>query len=88
MYVSRFLTLPGKVYVTKYFYMSPISNEIGGVYYFAFVRPIVTPFCAYHILRTLFARVLNFYIWVSHEKIADPYFLLVWHICTFRVMPL
>ena len=33
-------------------------------------------FCACHILRTLHARVLKFYIWVPNEKIADPYFYL------------
>ena len=32
-------------------------------------------FCACHILRTLHARVLKFYIWVPNEKIADPYFV-------------
>ena len=43
-----------------------------------FVRPSVCPFvmlfCACHVLRTLHARVLKFYLWVPHEKIADPYF--------------
>ena len=27
-----------------------------------------------HILRTVHARVLKFHIWISHGKIADPYF--------------
>ena len=57
--------------------MLPISNEIDGAYCFAvvgpFVHPFVTLFCACHILRTD-ARVLIFYIWISHEKIDDPYF--------------
>ena len=38
------------------------------------VCPFITLFCACHILRTLHARVLEFYIWVPHEKAADPYF--------------
>ena len=44
-------------------------------------------FCACHILRTLHARVLKFYIWVSNEKIADPYFVSCLA-CLFKVMPL
>ena len=70
--------------------MPPISNEIDGAYYFAFVRPSVCPFvklfCACHIL-TLHARVLKFYIWVPNEKIADPYFFSCLA-CLFRVMSL
>ena len=31
--------------------MPPISNEIDGAYYFAFVCPFVKLFCACHILR-------------------------------------
>ena len=42
-------------------------------------------FCACHILRTLHARVLKFYIWFSNEKIADPYFFPC-PACLFRVM--
>ena len=67
--------------------MPPVSNEIDGAYYFAFVfRPSICPFVklfsACHILRTLHARVLKFYIWVPNEKIADPYvFFLVLHVC-------
>ena len=38
-------------------------------------------FCACHILRTLHARVLKFYIWFPNEKIADQYFFLVQHVC-------
>ena len=30
--------------------------------------------CAYHISRTLHARILKFYIWVHYKKIADPFF--------------
>ena len=41
------------------------------------VCPFVTLFCACHILRTLHARVLKFYIWVPNEKIADPYFFFL-----------
>ena len=44
-------------------------------------------FCACHILRTLHARVLKFYIWVPNEKIADPYFVSCLA-CLFKVMPL
>ena len=44
----------------------------------SFVHPSVCPFvklfCACHILRTLHARVLKFYIWVPNEKIADHIF--------------
>ena len=54
--------------------MLPVSNEIDGAYYFAFVCPFVKLFCACHILKTLHARVLKFYIRVPNEKIADPYF--------------
>ena len=58
--------------------MPPSSNEIDGAYYFAFVClsvfPFVKVFYACHILRTLYARVLKFYILVSNEKTADPYF--------------
>ena len=43
--------------------------------------------CACHILRTLHARVLKFYIWVPNEKIADPYFVSCLA-CLFKVMPL
>ena len=45
------------------------------------ICPFVKLFCAYHILRTLHARVLKFYIGVPNEKIANPYFFLVWHVC-------
>ena len=67
--------------------MPPISNEIDGACYFAFVCSSVCPFiklfCACHILRTLHARVLKFYIWVPSENIADPYFcfFFVGHVC-------
>ena len=65
--------------------MPPILNEIDGACYFAFVCrsicPFVKLFCACRILRTLHARVLKFYIWVHNEKIADPYFFLVRHVC-------
>ena len=67
--------------------MPPILNEIDGAYYFAFICLSFCPFvklffCACHILRTLQARVLKFYIWVPNEKIADLYFLfLVQHVC-------
>ena len=44
-------------------------------------------FCACHILRTLHARVLKFYIWVPNAKIADPYFVSCLA-CLFKVMPL
>ena len=61
--------------------MPPVSNEIDGAYDFAFVCPSVCPFvrlfCACHILRTLQARVLKFYIWVPNEKIADLYFVFL-----------
>ena len=57
----------------------------------SFVHPTVCPFiklfCACHILRTLHARVLKFYIWVPNEKIADPYFVSCLA-CLFKVMPL
>ena len=57
----------------------------------SFVHPTVCPFiklfCACHILRTLHARVLKFYIWVPNENIADPYFVSCLA-CLFRVMPL
>ena len=33
--------------------------------------------CACHILRTLHARVLKFYIWVPNEKIAALYFFFL-----------
>ena len=51
-----------------------------------FVHPsvclFVKLFCACHMLRTLHARVLKFYIWVPNEKIDDPYFFfLVRHVC-------
>ena len=66
--------------------MLPISNENDGAYYFAIVCPSVRlsvrqAFCACHILRTLHARVLKFCIWVPNEKISDPYFFLVRHVC-------
>ena len=62
--------------------MPPISNEIDRAYYFAFICLFVKLFCAIHILRTLHARVLKFYIWVHNEKIADQYFFfLVQHVC-------
>ena len=32
---------------------------------------------ACHILRTLHAWVLKFYIWLPNEKIADPYFFFL-----------
>ena len=32
---------------------------------------------ACHILRTVHARVLKFHIWISHGKIADPYFFFL-----------
>ena len=71
--------------------LPPISNEINGAYYFAFVCPSVCPFvklfCACHILRILPARVLKFYIWVPNEKIVDPYFFSC-PACLFRVMSL
>ena len=59
---------------------APISNEIlmGHIILPSFVHPSVCPlvtlFGACHILRTLHARVLKFYIWVLNEKIADLYF--------------
>ena len=57
----------------------------------SFVHPSVCPFvklfCACHILRTLHARVLKFYIWVPNEKIADSYFFSCLA-CLFRVMSL
>ena len=47
----------------------------------SFVHPSVCEFvklfCACHILRTLHARVLKFYIWVPNEKIADSYFFFL-----------
>ena len=73
--------------------MPPVSNEIDGAYYFAFICPSdclsvhQAFFCARHILRTLHARVLKFYIWVPNEKIADPYFVSCLA-CLFKVMPL
>ena len=51
------------------------------------VCPFVKRFSACHILRTLHARVLKFYIWVPNEKIADRYFFSC-PACLFRVMPL
>ena len=62
--------------------MPPVLNEIDGAYYFAFICPsavcqFIKLFCACHILRTLHARVLKFYIWVPNEKIADPYFFFL-----------
>ena len=47
----------------------------------SFVHPFVKLFCACHILRTLQARVLKFYIWVPNEKIADPCFFLAQQVC-------
>ena len=44
-------------------------------------------FCACHIIRTLHARVLKFYIWVPNEKIVDTYFVSCLA-CLFKVMPL
>ena len=72
--------------------MPPISNEIDGAYYFAFICPsahlsIRQAFYACHILKTLHARVLKFYIWVPNEKVADLYFFSCLA-CLFRVMPL
>ena len=67
--------------------MPPILNEIDGAYYFAFVCPSVKLFCACHILRTLQARVLKFYIWVPNEKIADPYFFSC-PACLLELVPL
>ena len=71
--------------------MPPVSNEIDGAYYFAFICPSVClsvhqAFCACHILRTLHARVLKFYIWIPNEKIANPYFVS-FLACLFKVMP-
>ena len=43
---------------------------------------------ACHILQTVHARVLEFHIWISHGKIADPYFFLVRVISFSGVMPL
>ena len=55
----------------------------------SFVRlsacPFVKLFCVCHILRTLHARVLKFYIWFPNEKIADPYFFPC-PACLLRVM--
>ena len=71
--------------------MPPVSNEIHGAYYFAFVClsvcPFVKVFYVCNIFRTLHARVLKFYIWVPNEKTADPYFFPC-PACLFRVMPL
>ena len=73
--------------------MPPVSNEMmGHIMLPSFVHPSVCPFvmlfCACHILRTLHARVLKFYIWVPNEKIADPYFFFSCLACLFRGMPL
>ena len=53
-------------------------EEVGGAYSFRVVCPLVRLFIALfdacHILLTVLARVLKFYIWIPHEKIGDPYF--------------
>ena len=38
------------------------------------VHPSITLFDACHILRTVHAGVVKFYIWIPDEKIADRYF--------------
>ena len=43
---------------------------------------------ACHILWSVHAGVLKFHIWISHGKIADPYFFLVRVISLSGVMPL
>ena len=43
---------------------------------------------ACHILWTVHARVLKFYIWIPHGKVADSYFFLVLVISPSGVMPL
>ena len=58
--------------------MPPDSNEIDKAYYFAFIHLYVClsvchAFLCMPYLKTLHARVLKFYIWVPHGKIADVY---------------
>ena len=73
--------------------MPSVSNKFDEAYYLpSFVRLSVCPFveaffCVCHILRTLHARVLKFYIWVPSEKVADLKFFPC-PACLFRDMPL
>ena len=36
---------------------------------------IMLLYCAWHMFRTMYANVSKFHIWISHEKIGDPYFI-------------
>ena len=70
--------------------MPPVRMKLmGHIILPSFVHPSVCPFVklfsACHILRTLHAKVLKFYIWVPSEKIADSYFVSCLA-CLFRVM--
>ena len=57
--------------------LSAYDTIMAGYYSLTFLFYFFFFFCACHILRTQDAGVLKFYIWVSHGKIPDPYFFLV-----------
>ena len=60
----------GKIVDTRFFFLSELSP-------FLELRPVEkirTKSDACHILWTVHARVLKFYIWIPHGKIADLYF--------------
>ena len=67
--------------------MPPASKKLEGqiasgrLSFRPFARPL--GFLIHFItLKTVYARVLKFHIWMPHEILADSYFLLVW------IMPL
>ena len=61
--------------------MPPTLKKVGGILLLAFlfvryVRSFVTLSGALHNFRTIYANVLKFHIWISHEKIGDPNFFI------------
>ena len=59
-------------------FLCPLLQRCEGAYCFRVVCDSVpTLFDACHVLWTLQAMVLKFHIWISHEKIDDPYFFLL-----------
>ena len=71
-------------YLTHVFFLSELSPFLS----YAPLKKIRMKSDACHILWAVHARVLKFHIWISHGKIADPYFFLFRVISLSGVMPL
>ena len=56
--------------------MPPTLKQLGSILLLGCRVSVRHAFDACHILRTVHVRVLKFYVWISHGKIAHPCFFL------------